>query len=54
MARDSGEETFAVHWCCFVHCRWPVGGNSEFTGVPQTMQACSSKLYLLGLFKNEL
>lgn len=33
MARKSREETFAIHWCCFVYCCWLVGGNWELTGL---------------------
>lgn len=49
MARTSGEETVAIHWCCFVHCCWLVGGNSEFTGTYRTTQAFSQKVCLLAL-----
>lgn len=54
MARNPGEETFAIHWRCFVHRCWLVGGNSELTGTSPTVQACSQKGCLLVLSESHL
>ena len=46
VACTSGEEAFAIHWCCLVHCCWPVGGNSEFTALPNLVSLLAEGVFL--------